>query len=271
MPIAHALAHFAEPIGKTAEFRNQNRSDINDGIYSFFIRLDLLVAQPIGLLLGPADHKQYQEWQQGTKMARFFLDSVDEAKFHRLSDFYAALDKFHDIVGGDALTRAQIFLSCRISEWQPESDRTELLERFPEPPPLHIQSDNSENVSLDNAERPQPLLVVRLLPLDRKRVEKFAKAREMPNVEDFIKALDVNHAWEFARRPVDVVDLGNFWSERGRLGSLTEMIEFSTDTNLRPRSRGQSDPLSPKEARIGAEALAAAVIFLSPIQFSSPG
>ena len=112
--------------------------------------------------------------------------------------------------------------------------------------------------------------MVQLIPLDRNRVENFAKARAVPNVEGFVAALDASHGWEFVRRPVDVIDLATFWSELGRLGSLTQLIEFNVENNLRASARDQESPLSPKEARKGAEYLAAATIFCRRFNFRVP-
>src|SRR2546430_6458107 len=50
------------------------------------------------------------------------LDSVDESKIRRAADFYAALDKVLAAIG-PARDRIQIFISSRISEWQPVTDR----------------------------------------------------------------------------------------------------------------------------------------------------
>ena len=75
--------------------------------------------------------------------------------------------------------------------------------------------------------------MVQLIPLDRNRVENFAKAHAVPNVEGFVAALDASHGWEFVRRPVDVIDLATFWIELGRLGPLTQLIEFNVVNNLR--------------------------------------
>src|SRR6266576_4927855 len=92
--------------GKTDEFKHQSRSDTASGIYGFFIRLDQLAAQSFDSVLSAADYERYREWQRSKNISRFFLDSVDEAKVQKLSDFYVALDKFHVAVGGDALPRA---------------------------------------------------------------------------------------------------------------------------------------------------------------------
>lgn len=66
----------------------------------------------------------------GKDTAYFFLDSVDEAKFRRQADFYAALDKVVAGIGSQTIGRAKIFMSSRISEWQPDTDFHEVLSRF---------------------------------------------------------------------------------------------------------------------------------------------
>jgi hypothetical protein len=80
--------------------------------------------------------------------------------------------------------------------------------------------------------------------------------------------LDQQHAWEFVRRPVDVTELVSYWQDKGRLGSLTELIEHDLQTKLRETTaRENLDPLDEKQAREGAEALAAAVVFCRQFSF----
>lgn len=114
------------------------------------------------------------------------------------------------------------------------------------------------------------LLVVQIQPLDRDRVRRFAEARGVSDAEHFIKALDDPYAWEFARRPLDVVDLINYWEETKQLGTLTELLEFSIERKLRLPDRDSSDPLSPARAREGAEALAAASALCRQLNFRVP-
>jgi hypothetical protein len=265
--------------GKTEEFREQAKRRNAAGQYGFFVRLDQLTTQPLNVVLGSGDYKRYEEWHHGSNTATFFLDSVDEAKFHRLSDFFIALDRFRDALGTNALTKAKVLLSCRISEWQPQSDAAELLERFPLPPLARIADFTSRDIdggeigqpsTVLRAEKTEPILIVQVLPLDRKRVEQFAEARGLSDQKGFIQALDESHAWEFARRPVDFIDLVNFWSTRGRLGSLSELVEFNLENNLRLSERDRNDPLSLKEARDGVEHLAAATIFCRRFNFAVP-
>src|SRR5207245_9523934 len=117
----------------------------------------------------------------------FFLDSVDEAKFHRISDFLLALDGFRDALG-NGLRRARIFLSCRISEWRPETDVSEVLRRFQQPTTLH-QKSSDKTGTFDAQEAQGSLLVVQIQSLDRESVRLFAQVRAVSDVERFIKAL----------------------------------------------------------------------------------
>ena len=244
--------------GKTWELRHRAEVLPDEGKFGFFIPLEGLATRSISEVLDQKKYQEFQSWKKGRDDAVFFLDSVDEAKFHRISDFLSALDRFRGAIG-DALKRARIFLSCRISEWRPETDVSEVLRRFRQPMTVRRKSDESTGaIEVGNAK--ELLLVVQIQPLDRERVQRFAEARGINDVERFIKALDDRYAWEFVRRPLDVVDLINYWEEKKKLGTLTELLEFSIERKLRVPERDTSDPLSPARARQGAEALAVASI-----------
>jgi hypothetical protein len=248
--------------GKSWEF--EHRAKLAGGI-QFYIRLDRLVSESLDSVLGASQHQRFDRWLHGRHEATFFLDSVDEAKLRSSVDFYRALDRFRDAIETASLTRAKIFISSRISEWEPATDAREVQIRFgPRQRSKDIESGQITGGGADE----EPIYVVQLQPLDQKQVEVFATARRVPDVPAFIAALNTAHAWEFARRPIDVTDLVQFWLERGRLGSLTELIETGAARNLRERRRG--DSLSPKNARDGAEALAAATMLCRQLNFRVP-
>lgn len=222
--------------------------------HAFLIELERLVAG--NLVLSPADHQRFEKWQKGREAACFFLDSVDEAKIRRQADFYTALDRVVAAIGG-AMDRARFVISSRISEWQPETDRQEALLRFRR----SQQTDSQKNA----------MLVVQIEPLDRGRVRTFAERRGIDNPERFLAELDAHSAWEFARRPLDVIDLAEFWKARGRLGTLTEIMEHDVTTKLKETTqRHTSFPLSEGRARDGAEALAVATVLCKRQQFKVP-
>jgi hypothetical protein len=115
--------------GKTCELRHRAEL-LSDGTkFGFFIPLERLATGTISEVLDRKKYQEFQNWKKGRNDAVFFLDSVDEAKFHRISDFLSALDRFREAIG-NALKRTRIFLSCRISEWRPETDVSEVLRRF---------------------------------------------------------------------------------------------------------------------------------------------
>jgi len=246
--------------GKTYEFRQQCASLKVNGRFAFLIELERLVAGTIASGLSDTELALLREWQRGEEPAFVFLDSVDEAKIRRQSDFYSALDSVVNGIGS-AIDRAHVFVSSRISEWQPETDLREVLSRF-QVPRGEVASSEHEEVLFH---------VFQLEPLDRDRVRKFTESREISNPARFLKELDIHCAWEFVRRPLDVLALAEFWETNGRLGTLTEILEHNVTTTLRETtSRHATFPLSEKKAREGAEALAIATILCKRFQFKVP-
>src|SRR5439155_7133513 len=111
--------------------------------------------------------------------------------------------------------------------------------------PATVRQKSDESINTIQVQEPkESLLVVHIQPLNREQVRVFSKAREVKDAESFIQALDDHFAWEFARRPLDVVDLINYWKENKKLGTLTELLEFSTERKLRAAEKDTSDPLS---------------------------
>jgi hypothetical protein len=201
--------------GKTWEFRRVVAEQVNTGKPAFFLPLEALARGPVGQILDPELNETFLKWKNSDQPAYFMLDSVDEAKLTRVSDFYAALGRMRSELGG-AIRRAHIILSSRISEWRPETDRAEVLERIG----LHLSAPDKKGGE-DNR-----VLVVEMMPLDRKRVSTFAHARFEGRAEAFLAELDRSHAWEFAGRPLDVLLLLSYWQKHKRLGTLTETLEY---------------------------------------------
>lgn len=247
--------------GKTWEFMAQAEDIRRDGQYSFFIRLDVLTDEPLVRALDPADDQRYSSWLASTRDSTFFLDSVDEARLQGRQALSNALSSL--IRGlGSALSRSRIVMSCRVSEWRGTSDLEDFCRRFSIPtdqkPTLaHRRQDESE----------APLLrVVSLAPLDAERVRRLAEHRGVSNVSAFIDAIDHSNAWPFAGRPKDVENLSAYWLERGRLGTLSEIIEFDVQKKLL-EATARPDSLSPEKLRMGAQTLAAATMFGKQLNF----
>jgi hypothetical protein len=261
--------------GKSWEFRNRCAALRKSGAFAFSVELERLVSESFADVLSGSEFDTFQQWHKTNQPAHFFLDSVDESKLRRQADFYVALDKIRNAIG-NAASRSYVMISSRISEWQPVTDRQAVMQRFAASPfekrpsirlgkPSTTSNDVTTNLTAPG------ILIVQLEPLDRERVRIFVRERGIPSHEQFLEELDRHFAWEFARRPIDVVDLADFWKAKQRLGSLTEIIEHDVVTKLRETTlRRTNFTLSEAKARAGAEALAAATIFCKQQQFKVP-
>jgi len=249
--------------GKTWEFKEKAITLQNEGKMAFFVRLDQLITHPLSEVLSSAENRRFRTWLRGNGDATFFLDSVDEAKYHKTADFMAALDRFRNTISGSGLTRMSLLLSSRIFDWEPQSYVHELIRRFPKPPdPKSKEQESKANHSDGSDEGKKAILIVQIEPLDRSRVERFIRKRGIPDPAAFIMAIDESNAWPFARRPIDVIGLLNYWDTYHKLGSLTELIEYGLTQELKETTaRAKQYPLTPEKARLGAETLGAAVIF----------
>jgi hypothetical protein len=255
-----AVVILGEPgSGKSWELERRARELSDAGEFAFFIRLEDLIHRPLRVALG-RETQVFDRWTAGQRPAFFFLDSVDESKLNKAEDFYVALKHFRDALPVGFAARTNIFLSSRISEWHHETDGAHVRECFGLPGRVEKGAEDEDGATTKPS-KDADLLVVQIAPLDRERVATFARAKGLANVDDFLKALDHTHAWEFARRPIDVLALADFWQQNQRIGSLTELIEFDLGRKLRERRSHVSDPLSDADARAGAEALAAATVF----------
>ena len=223
--------------GKTWEFRERARMLRARGENTFLIPLDRLISEPLTGILSPEENKMFRVWLRNGEDAIFFLDSVDEAKYQRTSDFLVALDRFRNSIGSNNLMRIRLIVSSRISEWRPQSDEDELTSRFPQPLLFKSEKQNTDADDFDDkSENPEGILVVQIEPLDRSRVERFTRELKINDPTAFIQALDEKHAWPFARRPIDVIDLLNYWNEHQKLGSLTDLIEHDLNQKLKEPS-----------------------------------
>lgn len=179
--------------GKTYEFRHKCEQLRSSGKFAFFIPLDNLIAGNLEAVLGHELYCDFDTWKKGDAGATFLLDSVDEAKFRKTSNFNRSLDIFRDALGSESLRRSTILLSSRVSEWQPHHDRSEVLSRFPQTP------SSSDTEGVPNSQKDDPILVVQMIPLDRDRVGRYVRARGISNPETFVEELDQQYLWEFGK------------------------------------------------------------------------
>ena len=140
----------------------------------------------------------------------------------------------------------------------------------PDPDALLIKVLRHENTE-EAAEAEKPLVLV-LASLDEDRVRRFATGKGTPNVDGFLAEIDALNLWQFARRPLDLDWLVQFWQRYQRLGSLSEMLA----TSLRARSK-ESDPsrarrhlIDPDRALAALERVGAALVFGRAVTITIP-
>jgi len=265
--------------GKTYELHNKSR-ELAKTQYSFYIPLDRLVHRDLNDSLLSGDVRQFKRWMATSKdHAYFFLDAVDEAKLRRPQDFALAMEQVAKGVNHKRHRNISVVLSSRISDWDVHSDLTSVLEILDSSPLIKqkkpLKGNDfwtiNESTNLNSKEELSGYRIVQLLPLDREQIELIAQHHISDDSTAFMNELEEKDYWDFARRPSDVIDLLNHWSEKGKLGSLTKTIESSLLKKLAETpDRTRKDVLSREESRIGAESLGAATVFCKTSSLKYP-
>lgn len=114
-------------------------------------------------------------------------------------------------------------------------------------------------------------VAVALTPLDRDQVSAFARGEGLDDPAPFVSALDEHRAWDFARRPMDLIDLVANWTTNGELGSRQDQHRSNIAQKLKePSDRPDSDILSENDAGDGAERLALAMTLTRSQTLAAP-
>lgn len=253
--------------GKTWELEALPEKLRKDGLYAFFMRIDVLATGAFEAAIDAHDSELFRKWQASQQEATFFLDSVDEAKLKSPKAFQDALNVF--VKGlGSAVARSRVIVSCRYYEWRASTDKQEFMRRFSIP----VKTSNRRRTYRPNANEEPPLLsIVQLAPLDAERIKALATHRNVPDITGFMAAIAIHNLWDFAGRPKDVENLLTYWQDHRRFGTRTEMIVYDISHKLKESSdREKPDPLTIGMPLQGAQCLAATVIFCRRFNFIVP-
>lgn len=233
--------------------------------YAFFIRIED-IDQQFNESFEVGDKQSFDEWLKTHDEAWFFLDSVDEARLSNPRAFEKAIRRFATTIS-TASHRAHVFISSRPYAWRFEADHRMIEHLLPFAPPVVNKRDDFETSIEDILEtEPEPsqssLKVFVLRPLDRARINQFARHRNTQEVESFIRELERINLMDIAGRPFDLDMLLTKWKKDGSLGGRFTLIGESIDKQLTEfdADRAPRQPLSTLSARRGARALAAAVV-----------
>lgn len=256
--------------GKSEEFEEQVRQLTAAGKHAFYCTVQDVGKEGLEGSLPVPRRAALAAWKGSEEGAWFFIDSVDEALLNGVR-FGLAIRKLAEGVRG-AESRAHIVISCRHTDWNPTSNLEELSAELPIPeeavpgPPPTLKELVVRVLRHQHADPPPPRevpIVVLLAPLDSARVEAFAIGKGIADADEFLKQIEQRNLWQFARRPLDLGWMVQFWAESKRFGTLSEMIELSLTERLKESqpNRLQVDLLDGQRAMGGMRRVGAAMVF----------
>lgn len=251
-------------MGKTYECQRQQQRLWEEGRSAFFVELATLATTPLEGQLSADEKQRFDNWKTAqTERAFFFLDSVDELKLTQRS-FKTTLKQFAAALG-DNLERACIVLTTRptafdlnvVRKWLPVQP----------PPDVFVPEDYFAKVAMSvNKEKPAKRSTpewrfVALSALDEKQMRALTAAQGVGDPDALLDAVNAHHAHDFAKRPLDFLELCGDWKVHGRIRTHREQVDNSIDIKLRGRSdRPERTQLPPQRARDGAARLALAAL-----------
>ncbi|MGX5835310.1 NACHT domain-containing protein [Aeromonas piscicola] len=240
--------------GKTHECREQARRLAANGEAAFFVELASLASTHLRDLLGYEEETRFDLWLASqSKIATFFLDSIDELQLTRGS-FRQALDRFVRGIENN-LGRVRVVVTTRPIPFDMQLVRSKL------PVPLQIKPRLTEEKEREFAsialgehmpisschsnEKPIPdWRTVALMPLSNPQIAEFAEQKGVKNTAELLSDIERQNAFEFARRPQDLIELCADWQAGFQLRTHRQQVEASIRIKLKPRDREERHELA---------------------------
>lgn len=257
--------------GKTAEVRIQAQRLRATGKRAAVLRLEVLQRAPVDEAAdSPADKASLAQARIGEDVS-IFLDALDEARLPQGRNDIPLRAALANLALGLGLRqkRMKLVLTCRGSEWRGEAD-TRLVTEF---------LRDARRVGRFAPTAPETELkvrVVRLLPLDRDRVERLADRRGIPG-QQFYETLQRARVADLARHPLETDYLIELWRAAMRAGrdpakvfvSRNQVFLQIAELGLRDSTDGERrSEIAVSRALPAAERLAAAVALTGRQDFS---
>src|ERR1700733_10410732 len=182
---------------------------------------------------GPKMAREYDAWRVSDKTAWFFIDAVDEARLDNVQIQTALRNVALGIDGAER--RAHIVFSGRYTDWDFRADRQTFEDILPvqthDQPPAPTAGELLGRIlrhdKLPEAPAKIDAVVLWMAALDEARVRLYAMERGAHDIDAFLATIERANLWRFARRPLDLSWMVEFWRTHRRLGSLSEMLEAS--------------------------------------------
>ena len=257
--------------GKSRELEERAKKLADGGEFAFHATVQNVAKEGLLGALDANARARLEEWKNSEATAWFFIDSVDEAKLDHIR-FVDALRKIGDGLG-KGLPRARLVISGRYTGWEFRADLQRLKELLPiaqHTDAGHDQPDEVLSKILRNdfarqskEEKPEKPLVVLMAPLDREQVRLFAEAQGVQQLDPFMDAVDKDNLWHFAKRPLDLGWLVDYWRRNQRFGRFAEMLEASVKARLQEENpeHGSRDEIGLERGMAALERIAATMVF----------
>ncbi|PJG60796.1 ATP-binding protein [Aeromonas cavernicola] len=256
--------------GKTYECHKQASELAAKGDAAFYVELASLASRHLRDLLGYEEARRFDRWLASpSEVATFFLDSIDELQLTR-GTFRQALDCFVRGIENN-LNRVRVVVTTRPIPFDMQLIRSKL----PVPSEIkHLTPEERErefsNVAMGEHLIRQPdqanekltpdWRTVALMPLSNPQIVEFAEERGVKNRAELLNEIERQNAFEFARRPQDLIELCADWQPGSQLRTHCQQVENCIRIKLMPRSdRLELAELSIDKAIEGARRLALAM------------
>jgi hypothetical protein len=256
--------------GKTTEMKARALQQSRAGERSFYATVEDVGRKGLAQAMRLADRARLADWLSSDKDGWLFIDSVDEAK-HSGVRLPSVLQALAEGISG-AERRAHIVLSGRYTDWQFRHDLAQLkielaipaderLPPAPTPDELVVSTLHHEKTTPPPPSE-EPIVVV-MAGLDEARIRQFAQGKQVENLDTFIAQIGAADLWQFARRPLDLDWLVQFWHNHKRLGTLSEILPICISERLQESNldRARQDSLDVTRASRAVERIGAAMAF----------
>ncbi|MBB5769426.1 hypothetical protein [Xanthomonas euroxanthea] len=251
-------------MGKTFECKRTAESLWNEGRAAFFVELSALASRSFEDGFSPDEQTRFDSWKSAqTEHAIFFLDSIDELKLTLLSFDLAIKSVARSLAGH--LGRVTIVITTR-----PIPVDREIIAKHLPVPVVEAQVDPEvafarvamrEKKPENQGGKAPTWRNVALAPLREKQMREMAKTAGVTDLDRLFEAISSRNAQDFARRPLDFLELCGDWKENGSIRSHCDQVDTAIEIRLRPnKDRDERVSLKPIKAREGAARLAFAAL-----------
>ena len=255
--------------GKSRELEERARQLVSSGEFAFHATVQNVAKEGLAGALDGTSRARLEAWQNSGATGWFLIDSVDEAKLDNIR-FVDALRKIGDGLG-NGLPRARTIISGRYTGWEFRADLQRLKEVLPvaqhtdagQTEPDQVLARILRNEFRQPLDKPKQPLVVLMAPLERDQVRLFAQGQGVQQLDEFMSALDRDNLWHFAKRPLDLGWLVDYWRKKQRFGRFAEMLEASVRARLQEENleHGSRDEIDIERGIAALGRIAATMVF----------